>query len=113
MKYFNICIIALLFAFPANTFASSTNLIEKVAESTKTIKTKVKGVTCSSDLKTIANNVEGLEGVSSCKAVKSGPTSTFEITFDPAVVSEKQINAVIQNTSGCKNPNDRPYKVKQ
>ena len=29
------------------------------------------------------------------------------------VFTEKEIVTAIENTGGCENPNDRPYKVKQ
>jgi copper chaperone CopZ len=77
-----------------------------------TITIKVKGVTCSNDLKTLADNVKELKGVSDCKPGKMGPTSVFKITFNPALVSTKDIFKAIENTGGCSDPNDRPYKVK-
>lgn len=78
----------------------------------KTITLKVKGVTCAGDLKDISASVEKLEGVISCKALKGGPTSSFEVTFNPAIVSEATIHAAVESTAGCENPADRPYKVK-
>jgi copper chaperone CopZ len=77
-----------------------------------TITIKVKGVTCSNDLKTLADNVKELKGVSDCKPGKMGPTSVFKITYNPALVSTKEIYKAIENTGGCSDPNDRPYKVK-
>ncbi len=77
-----------------------------------TITIKVKGVTCSNDLKTLADNVKELKGVSDCKPGKMGPTSVFKITYNPALVSTKDIFKAIENTGGCSDPNDRPYKVK-
>lgn len=74
---------------------------------------KVKGVTCANDLKTIADNVEKLNGVNHCKAEKPGATTRFEVKYNPALVTAKEIHAAIEATAGCKNPNDRPYKVKQ
>ena len=76
------------------------------------VKTKVKGITCSKDLKMISDNVLKLEGVMSCQPGKKGPTTTFLISYDPALVSEQQINETIQNTGSCENPKERPYKVK-
>ena len=74
---------------------------------------KVKGITCATDVKTIASNIEKLAGVINCKADKPGATTSFELKFNPARVTEKEIVAAIENTGGCENPNDRPYKVKQ
>lgn len=77
-----------------------------------TITVKVKGVTCSNDLKTLSNNVKDLKGVAECKSGKAGPVSEFQITFNPALVGTKEIYKAIENTGGCGDPNDRPYKVK-
>jgi len=77
-----------------------------------TITIKVKGVTCSNDLKTLSDNVKELKGVSECKPGKTGPVSVFKVTFNPALVSTKEIYKAIENTGGCSDPNERPYKVK-
>jgi copper chaperone CopZ len=77
-----------------------------------TITVKVKGVTCSNDLKTLSDNVMELKGVRACKPGKAGPTSVFKITFNPALVSSKEIYKAIENTAGCSDPDERPYKVK-
>ncbi len=95
------------------TFAQAATEQEQVSETTKSIKAKVKGITCSTDLKMISANVEKLKGVNSCKDVKAGPTTTFEIAYNPALVTEEEIYAAIQNTGSCENPDERPYKVKQ
>ena len=77
-----------------------------------TITIKVKGVTCSNDLKTLSDNVKELKGVSDCKPGKMGPTSVFKITYNPALITTKDIYKAIENTGGCSDPNERPYKVK-
>jgi hypothetical protein len=41
-----------------------------------------------------------------------GAISSFKVTYNTTKVSAKEIHAAIENTSGCENPNDRPYKVK-
>lgn len=92
-----------------STFAQ-TNI--SPADSNQIVTIKVKGVTCSGDLKTIAMNVEKLTGVTQCKTGKMGATSTFEVKYNPSKVSLKAIYTAIENTQGCENPNDRPYKVK-
>lgn len=103
-----IIIASLIFTAIANrSFAS---VLKPFADSTITI--KVKGVTCSNDLKTLADNVMLLKGVSACKPGKAGPVSVFKITFNPALVSTKEIFKAIENTAGCSDPDERPYKVK-
>jgi copper chaperone CopZ len=101
-------LVAALF-FISNTAFSQTTDTKQLKSAT----IKVKGVTCSGDLKTIAGNVEKLEGVASCVAEKPGATTIFEVKFNPTQVTEKQIYAAIEGTEGCKDPRDRPYKVKQ
>lgn len=78
-----------------------------------TITLKVKGLTCSNDLKTIATNVTQIKGVTACKPGKLGPTSSYKITYNPAVVEYKNVVAVIENTPGCGDGDEKPYKVKK
>lgn len=115
MKY----IISFVLAFTLLTATTNVALSQsatnsnQTTDSIKTVTVKVKGITCSSDVKTISANVENVKGVSSCKAVKSGATSTFEVKYNPALVKEKEIFAAIENTGGCENPDEKPYKIKQ
>lgn len=115
MKFSNIFVMAITFMLASTTvtFAQSTKEKGQIADTTKTLTTKVKGITCSTDLKMISANVEKLKGVSTCKAGKTGPTTTFEIVYNPALITEKEIHSAIQNTGSCENPDERPYKIKQ
>lgn len=115
MKSFKI-LLFFLFALtftPSIIGAQATSKALPALESVKTIEVKVKGVGCADDIVSISANVEKLEGVSRCKTVKKGATTKFEIYLLPSMVSEEAIHAAIENTPGCKNPDDRPYKVKQ
>lgn len=96
------------FSVQAQSASSLSN-----AENAVVITIKVKGVTCAMDLKTIASNVEKLDGVGRCRPLKEGAVSTFEVAYNPLKVTEKAIYAAVENTEGCENPADRPYKVKQ
>ncbi len=78
-----------------------------------TITLKVKGLTCSNDLKTIAANVKEIKGVSECKPGKLGPTSSYKITYNPALVNRNEVVAIIENTPGCGDGDEKPYKVKK
>ena len=89
------------------TFAA---VVKPLTDSTITI--KVKGITCNNDLKTLSDNVKELKGVSNCVPGKAGPTSVFKITYNPALVGTNEIYKVIENTGGCSDPNEKPYKVK-
>lgn len=117
MKFSNIFLLTILFiaASTSVAFAQTTSNEKAPAVQTvktKTITTKVKGVTCGDDVKTLATNLKKLEGVTAVTPGKKGPTTSFQVSYNPALVSEKEIQAVIENTGGCKNPDDRPYTVK-
>lgn len=114
MNYIKIVV----FAFIAMTVStqsvfSQATLSDQATANVKTATVKVKGITCASDLAMISENVEKVEGVSSCVAEKQGPTSTFEVKYNPAVITEEAIFAAIESTKSCKNPNVFPYKVRQ
>ena len=113
MKFFKslIILLALVFTAQMDAFTQAANT-DQTTSSIKTSSIKVKGVGCSADIKSISGNVEALKGVSTCKIGKKGAVTTFVVTFDTALVSEKDIYTAIESTGGCKNPNDRPSKVK-
>jgi copper chaperone CopZ len=114
MKFIKIFVLAIIvLTAAANSGFSQTTTTNQTTDSLKTATLKVKGVTCSMDLKMISANVEKVKGVSSCKVVKQGTTTTFEVKYNPAFVTEKEIFATIENTGSCENPDERPYKVKQ
>ncbi len=114
MKTIKLFIVIFCCTFAVQTTSAQTPTAPTTPTSAiKTSAVKVKGVTCKNDLLSIAGNVEKLKGVSTCTAEKAGPTTTFQVKFDPALVSEKEIFAAIEATPGCENPKDRPYKVKQ
>lgn len=113
IKSFVLAIIVLTAATQANNALSQTTASNQATDSIKIITVKVKGITCSTDLKMISANVQKLKGVSSCQTGKQGTTTTFEIKFNPALVTEKEIYTAIENTGSCENPDERPYKIKQ
>lgn len=92
--------------------AFSQNESAQVIDSTKTIIIKVKGADCTNDLMRMSANIVKQNGVSSCEIVKQAAVAKFEVAYNPTLITRKEINAVIENTSGCGNPNERPYKVK-
>lgn len=118
-KFFFILTLALAFTITASTSACAQTTkdgAKTVAETqtVETIKLKVGGITCSGDIKDIQKAVAKMEGVTNCRQVgKLSPTSVFEVSFNPAVISEKEIRKVVEATPGCDNPNEKPYKVKQ
>jgi copper chaperone CopZ len=111
MKHIKLLMLAVL-VITINTQNISAQNITQNSDTSQTIVVKVKGVTCAGDLKTIASNVEKVEGVNSCKTGKMGATSSFEVKYNPKKANIKDIHSAIENTGGCENPNDRPYKVK-
>ena len=115
MKIIKILILSFVAIVATSNLAYSqtaSNALPKLEE-VKTFKVKVKGVGCSADVKSIEENVQKLAGVSKCKSIKKGAITTFEVTMSPSMVTEKQVFASIEDTPGCQDPKDRPYKVKQ
>lgn len=79
----------------------------------KTATIKIKGISCSMDLPIIKKklvNEEGIDDVTYSE-VKS-EAAFFTIKYHTAIITEKQIRAVIENAPGCDNPEEKPYKVK-
>ena len=101
---------ALIIVTAISTKTFGGTVVKPTSDTSITI--KVKGVTCSNDLKTLSDNVKELKGVIDCKPGKAGPTSVFKITYNTAQVSTKEIYKAIENTGGCSDPDERPYKVK-
>ncbi|MCA6445900.1 MAG: heavy-metal-associated domain-containing protein, partial [Chitinophagaceae bacterium] len=97
---------------------SETALIKYIKAKTSnpndtTVTVKVSGITCSGDLKMIADNIEKMKGVSSCKQVGKMSTSTsFEIKYDTEKISYAEVVKAIEGTASCDHPDQRPYKVK-
>lgn len=106
------CLVLVLLLISSHPSPGQTE-IQQGNESPEVLTVKVKGITCGIDLKMISANVEKLEGVSSCEAGKTGPTTTFKISYDPELITDKDIYNAIQNTGSCDDPDKRPYKVKQ
>ncbi|MCL1641500.1 hypothetical protein BEI02_15685 [Elizabethkingia sp. HvH-WGS333] len=113
MNFIKLFVVALLLTATTNIAFSQTTSTKQTMDSSKTATVKVKGVTCSMDVKMISANVEKLNGVSSCKPGKQGTTTTFDVKFNPALITEKEIFAAVEGTGSCENPKERPYKVKQ
>lgn len=78
-----------------------------------TITIKVKGITCPNDCSDISLHVKTKQGVRECKAIgEPSAVSKFEITFNTELISYTDVINTVEDTPGCENPNDRPYKVK-
>ncbi len=114
MKFLKYSLFALFFVIAGTgiTFSQTTTAASETNDNTTIATIKVKGVGCATDLQMICTNVEKLKGVSSFKSTKQGAVTTFEAKYDPALITEKEIHAAIENTGDCTNPEARPYKVK-
>jgi copper chaperone CopZ len=113
MKFIKLLFFAIIILTATANSSFSQATTSNQTDSLKTATVKVKGITCSMDLKMISANVEKVKGVSSCKAGKQGTTTTFEVKYNPVLVTEKEIFVAIENTGSCENPDERPYKIKQ
>jgi len=118
-KFFYTLTLVLAFTFAVTLSASAQTSKEQsktVAQNgtVQTIKLKVGGIDCSGDIEDTQKVVSKMNGVTACKQLgKTSATSVFEVSFDPSVVSEKDIRKVVEDTPGGDNPNKKPYKVKK
>ncbi len=93
------------------TYSQNSKQLPQIEE-VSIIQVKVKGVGCSKDVKNICAKVEELEGVSLCKVAKKGAVTRFEVYHLDSKVDDDIIYAAIEDTPCCKDPNNRPFKVK-
>ena len=116
MKYFiSFCLsFGLLLSFSTTVSAqtTATAVANTEVSTVKSLTVKVTGVGCNTDVRTISTEVAKLDGVNSCEAAKRGAVTRFVVQFDAAVICEEDIYKAVEDTPGCKNPNDRPYRVK-
>jgi copper chaperone CopZ len=115
-KYFSVSVLLLAVSFTIAqvSCAQTPNPQSKTSNpNDTTVTVKVSGITCSGDLKMIADNIEKMKGVSSCKQVGKMSTSTsFEIKYDTEKISYAEVVKAIEGTASCDHPDQRPYKVK-
>lgn len=112
---YTLLMIVAVAVFSSSASAQSTaGQPQTAVQNLQTIKLKVSGITCSGDCKDIQKVLADIKGVNSSKHIgKPTATTLFEVTFNPAVVSEKELRKAVEDTPGCENPDDRPYKVKK
>lgn len=112
INQFFVCTIVIFIASNTAAFASENNKFQ-TSDSLLTTQMKVRGITCATDLKMIAANVQKLPGIVSFTPGKQGTTTIFDLQYNRYLVSEKEIQAAIENTGSCELPDERPYKVKK
>ena len=117
MKHYKyiVALFILISVASTRTFAqNSPETAQPASQNLQTIKIKVTGITCKGDCKDIQESIGQLKGITATKQIgKPAATSIFEITFNPALVTEKQIQKSVEDTPGCDDPENRPYKVKK
>lgn len=115
-KYIGVTVLlfAMSFTIAQVSCAQTPNPQSKISNpNDTTVTVKVSGITCAGDLKMIADNVEKMNGVSSCKQVGKMSTSTsFEIKYDATKIAYAVLVKAIEGTASCDHPDQRPYKVK-
>jgi copper chaperone CopZ len=95
---------SILFAFQAKA---------QSADTLKTVTLKVSGIDCPRDVKIINTNLKNQKGVTSAENVsKAAATTTFQIRYNPSVVSLDSLYKVVEGSPDCDDPNARPYKIK-
>ena len=101
----------LIVAFSTNIKAQTADTSN--ADTVKTV-TKVKGITCSSDLPIITKNVKEVKGITTFESVsKPGPTTSFKVVYNPSIVSYEDLVKAVEGSPSCDFPDQKPYKVKK
>src|SRR5688572_26420158 len=103
MKKLHILLV-MFFTIAFSSFATAQDAKDETiatttSQSSNLIKLKVSGLTCGGDIKDIEKQVKELKGVISCvPARRPSATTLFEVKYDPAVVSEKEIRNAVEGT---------------
>ncbi|MEM1215249.1 MAG: heavy-metal-associated domain-containing protein [Bacteroidota bacterium] len=100
---------------PSRLSAQNTTAATEAPTAVSMVQTttvRVKGVSCSTDIKTIKNKVSEVKGIISCETIKRGAITHFEVKYYPSIVSLDTIHQAVEQTPGCKGPDDLPYRVK-
>lgn len=108
----HLCLIIVLSTLASTAFTQTAEPINSM-ETEVDVSVKVKGITCAADVEMLSGNIRKLNGIISCVPKKKGPVTTFQIQYQSSLVNIEEIHSAIENTEGCKDPKDRPYKVKQ
>lgn len=97
----------------AETTEAPLTTTETVAHDT-TITVKVSGVTCGGDLPVICKYVQAEKGILEIKTIgKPAAVSTFEVKYNPAVITFEQVVAKLEDSPSCDAPKTKPFKVKK
>ena len=114
--YYTLFVLVLSLGFTTSIVAQDArdqSISTTAAPVESTIKLKITGINCGGDIKDIQKQIAELKGVTSCvPARKPSATTIFEVKFNPALVTEKEIRSAVEGTAGCSDPESRPYKVK-
>lgn len=93
---------------------SASTTATAAIEKDTTITVKVLGVTCGGDLPVICKYVQQEKGILEIKSVgKPAAVSTFEVRYNPALISFEQVVAKLEDSPSCDAPKTKPFKVKK
>ncbi|WGQ12816.1 heavy-metal-associated domain-containing protein [Sphingobacterium faecium] len=93
------------FVAPKNTFAQKNQDFEKV-------NIRVQKMTCDGDMPTIKAELLKKEGIMDVTFTRrQRETSVFTIKYFKGVVSKSSIEKHIENTPGCDDKSQKPYRV--
>lgn len=114
MKLFISGLIALLLTAAFSATVQAQTVDTTVADTVTSVTIDVKGITCGSDLPIITKNVKDVKGIVSCDPVgKPGPTTSFKVVYNPALVSYEELVKAVEGSPSCDFPDQKPYKVKK
>ena len=85
------------------------------AQSTDTLKSmtlKIGNLTCDGDMPTIQKNLLNQDGIDEVMFTsRKKEASTFTVLFHSAATDADNIKLAVENTPGCDDPDEKPYRV--
>lgn len=83
-------------------------------DSIRTLHIIVGNLHCNNDMPTIKKQLLNREGIDEVSFTEiKGDRSEFRISYHSSVTRPEEIEAAIESTPGCDDPDSRPYKVKR
>lgn len=107
---------AYTFGVIAALFIGSTATAQTsgIADSTKSYIVKVSNLHCNNDMPTIKKQLLNKDGIDEVIFTDiSGVSSTFTITYHTSAINPDQIEKTIEDTPGCDDKSEKPYRVKK
>lgn len=100
--------------FSAGALFLTSDTHAQSADTLKVVTIEVGNLHCDGDMPTIKKqllNADGIDEVTFTDRKKQA--SAFTITYHTAATDPQRLKAVVENTAGCDEPDEKPYRVQR